>query len=594
MLWRQRALAGRAPRSQLPGEAALPGWLTPPPVRRLSRAEGATSGAQARAAPPAQLFSSRPSLRSFHAPLPISGTNRCSSAGCGSPSQDAGVRGQRSRTPGLRQHLPQYDAGSVAAATRQAREAREEGGDARCGLGSGRVCQPNAPTADLSFPFLCPASSFLRGSPSPDAAATAQCRCTRIPLTQSPLHCQVSPEAPARSLDTLDYAGWVRHTRSAAPLSPGSEVLVEGPGGDLAERLRVRWVRVSRSSHAALTTIDLQDLADCTSLLGTEAPSSADSSASQNPSLQTEDDFSLQNFRDTVDDLIAGKYSSSLMSPPLTDGDFPFSPCDVSSFGSCLSPSLDPPALGSPQLPPPPCAPDLPPPPTEQYWKEVADQNQRALGTALIENNQVRTPVVRNLGVRSGPSTEHKLGTVKLHVTLTQKQEEIASLRERNVQLKELASRTRHLASVLDKLMITQSPPEPFQIKATTKRSLEELLCAAGQAGQGCSEVDAILRDISQRCDEALQNRDPKRPRLQQEPGSNNCNSRNLHGAFRGMRTDCSTSSVNLSHSELEEGGSFSTPIRSHSTIRTLAFPQGKAFTIRTVTGGYKFRWVPS
>ncbi|KAL6030034.1 hypothetical protein STEG23_006802 [Scotinomys teguina] len=259
--------------------------------------------------------------------------------------------------------------------------------------------------------------------------------------------------------------------------------------------------------------------------------------------------------------------SSSLMSPALTDGDFSFSPGDVSSFESCLSPSLDPPALGSPPLPPRPCAPD--PPPTEQYWKEVADQNQRALGTALIENNQ-------------------------LHVTLTQKQEEIASLRERNVQLKELASRTRHLASVLDKLMITQSPAESFQIKATSKRSLEELLCAAGQAGQDCSEVDAILKDISQRCDEALQNRDPKRPRLQQDPGSKNCCSRNLHGAFRGLRTDCSANSVNLSHSELQEDGSFSTPIRSHSTIRTLAFPQGKAFTIRTVTGGYKFRWVPS
>lgn len=38
----------------------------------------------------------------------------------------------------------------------------------------------------------------------------------------------------------------------------------------------------------------------------------------------------------------------------------------------------------------------------------------------------------------------------QLHATLTQKQEEIASLRERNVRLKELASRTRHLASVLD------------------------------------------------------------------------------------------------------------------------------------------------
>lgn len=139
--------------------------------------------------------------------------------------------------------------------------------------------------------------------------------------------------------------------------------------------------------------------------------------------------------------------------------------------------------------------------------------------------------------------------------------------------------------------MITQSPAEPFQLKATTKRSLEELFSATGQAGQGCAEVDAILRDISQRCEEALQNRDPKRPRLQQEPDSKDCSTRNLHGVFRGLRTDCS---VNLSHSELEEGGSFSTPIRSHSTIRTLAFPQGKAFTIRTVTGGYKFRWVPS
>ncbi|XP_003408085.1 multicilin [Loxodonta africana] len=314
----------------------------------------------------------------------------------------------------------------------------------------------------------------------------------------------------------------------------------------------------------ALTTIDLQDLADCSSLLGSDAPPSGNPTTSQSHSLQAEPDFvDLQDFRDTVDDLIAD--SSSLMSPPLVDGDFPFSPCDVSPFGACLSPPLDPRALPSPPL----CPPDVPPP--EQYWKEVADQNQRALGDALVENNQ-------------------------LHVTLTQKQEEIASLKERNVQLKELASRTRHLASVLDKLMITQSrdcwaAAEPFQLKATTKRSLEELFSAAGQ---DCAEVDAILREISERCDEALQSHDPKRPRLQAEPASTDGRPGNLHGAFRGLRTDCSRSALNLSHSELEEGGSFSTPIRSHSTIRTLAFPQGNAFTIRTASGGYKFRWVPS
>uniref|UniRef100_A0A8C2PBS6 Multicilin n=1 Tax=Capra hircus TaxID=9925 RepID=A0A8C2PBS6_CAPHI len=302
-----------------------------------------------------------------------------------------------------------------------------------------------------------------------------------------------------------------------------------------------------------LTTIDLQDLADCSSFLGSDPPPGGDSAASQSNSLQTAADFDLQDFRDTVDNLIAD--SSSLMSPSLAGGDFPFSPSDILPFGPCISPPLSPPEVPLP----------------EQYWKEVADQNQRALGDALIENNQ-------------------------LHATLTQKQEEIASLKERNVQLKELASRTRHLASVLDKLMITHSrdpgaAAEPFLLKATAKRSLEELFSAAGQ---DCAEVDAVLREISERCDEALQSRDPKRLRLQPEPPSLDRRPGNLHGAFPGLRTDCSRSTLNLSHSELEEGGSFSTPIRSHSTIRTLAFPQGNAFTIRTANGGYKFRWIPS
>ncbi|XP_021117081.1 multicilin [Heterocephalus glaber] len=362
-------------------------------------------------------------------------------------------------------------------------------------------------------------------------------------------------------------AGWVRRAQQGASL-PGLRRPGEGSSGQLGGEAEVRLARVSRSPRAALTTIDLQDLADCSSLLGSVAPPIGDPDASQNHSLQTEADFDLQNFRDTVDDLIAD--SSSLMSPPLVDSDFPFSPCNdgsVSPFGPGLSPPLDPQALKSPPL----CPPDKPSLPLEQYWKEVADQNQRALGDALVENNQ-------------------------LHVTLTQKQKEIASLKERNVQLKELASRTRHLAAVLDKLMITQSrefgtAAETFLLKATAKRSLEELVSAAGQ---DCAEVDAILREISQSCDEALENRDPKRPRVQLEPASADGRPSNLHGAFRGLRTDCSPSVLNLSHSELEEGGSFSTPIRSHSTIRTLAFPQGNAFTIRTASGGYKFRWVPS
>lgn len=40
-------------------------------------------------------------------------------------------------------------------------------------------------------------------------------------------------------------------------------------------------MRVSGSARAALTTIDLQDLADCSSLLGSDAPPSGDLAALQ-------------------------------------------------------------------------------------------------------------------------------------------------------------------------------------------------------------------------------------------------------------------------------------------------------------------------
>ncbi|XP_054570306.1 multicilin [Eptesicus fuscus] len=305
----------------------------------------------------------------------------------------------------------------------------------------------------------------------------------------------------------------------------------------------------------AFATIDLQDLADC-SLLGPHAPPAGDPAASQSHGPQTAAGWDPQDFRATVEELLADP--SPWLSPPLAGGDFPYSPGDSLPFGPCLSPPPDPRAL-----PPPP-------PPPEQYWREVADQNQRALGDALVENSQ-------------------------LHATLTQKQEEIASLRERNVRLKELASRTRHLASVLDKLMITQAPEgeaaEPRLPKAAAKRSLEELL---GAAGPDCAHVDAILRDLAERCEEVLRSRDPKRLRLQPEPASLASRPGHLHGAFRGLRTDCSQRAPDLSRGELDEGGSFCTPIRSHGTIRTLSFPQGNAFTIRTASGGYKFRWVPS
>lgn len=42
----------------------------------------------------------------------------------------------------------------------------------------------------------------------------------------------------------------------------------------------------------------------------------------------------------------------------------------------------------------------------------MADQNQRALGTALIENNQVGTLVAGDFGIEPGPGVEQKLGVV--------------------------------------------------------------------------------------------------------------------------------------------------------------------------------------
>ncbi|EMP41363.1 Protein Idas [Chelonia mydas] len=255
---------------------------------------------------------------------------------------------------------------------------------------------------------------------------------------------------------------------------------------------------------------------------------------------------------------------SSLMPPPLDTADFTFPLGDGSAFSPCIQ------RLQNNPLPHMNLQNSA-----EQYWKDVADQNQKALGDALVENNQ-------------------------LHVTLTQKQEEITSLKERNVQLKELASQAKQLACVLDKLMIHQSKEgaDAFLPRSSAKRSLEQLYAARQE---DCAEVDEILREISDTCNAALQtideHREAKRPRLQAEaaraPGSPG-QAIHMYGAFSGLQTCSSRSAVDLSNSELEEGVSFRTSITDHGTIRTLAFPQGNAFTIRTATGGYKFRWVPS
>lgn len=76
--------------------------------------------------------------------------------------------------------------------------------------------------------------------------------------------------------------------RGREVLAPGLRCPGEGSSGKSGVEAQGPPARVSRSPRAALTTIDLQDLADCTSLLGSDAPPSGDPAASQVPSLSVE------------------------------------------------------------------------------------------------------------------------------------------------------------------------------------------------------------------------------------------------------------------------------------------------------------------
>ncbi|MEE6458226.1 hypothetical protein FKM82_000228 [Ascaphus truei] len=326
------------------------------------------------------------------------------------------------------------------------------------------------------------------------------------------------------------------------------------------------------TEDSALGTIDWQDLADCNSVI--QQDSDAGDVTQQGHCLQGEPEFDLQEFRDAVDNFISDQ--SSLMQTGIgSAGDYQLPPCDVSVFDPCMTTPIHP--QQAHLLPPINVQPI---PSTEQYWRDVADHNQKALGDALVENNQ-------------------------LHVTLTEKQGEITSLKERNVQLKELANQAKQLASVLDKLVGHRSrdsdkvTSDALLTRPSVKRSLEEFYPQSN--AQDCKQVDEILREISEKCNAALWNFDPreaKRPKLHSEdpmvidcPGESITNS-NMYGAFHGLKT--STGSVDMCNTDLEEDLSFRTSIRDHCTIRTLAFPQGNAFTIRTGGGGYKFRWVPN
>ncbi|KAI3372649.1 hypothetical protein L3Q82_023128, partial [Scortum barcoo] len=203
------------------------------------------------------------------------------------------------------------------------------------------------------------------------------------------------------------------------------------------------------------------------------------------------------------------------------------------------------------------------------HWKGIAQCQSRVLGDSMEVNSQ-------------------------LHETLHRKQEEIDSLQERNLHLRQLASRAKHLASVLEKLMTVREPnvrePEPCGNKTSKISPCKRQRLDEGYETESSDSVEDMLRDISTRCNAVLHST-AAGTKHQQESETIR-----MYGAFTGLQTSVSKdSSVVTDGAEPEESiSSFRTSIREHCTIKTQVFPHGHAFTSRTQQGGYRFRWVPN
>ncbi|XP_036069336.1 multicilin [Oryzias melastigma] len=195
------------------------------------------------------------------------------------------------------------------------------------------------------------------------------------------------------------------------------------------------------------------------------------------------------------------------------------------------------------------------------YWENMADCHGQALGKAMVVNNE-------------------------LHQTFHKQQEELDSLEERNLHLKELASRAKHLSLVLEKLMTVR------------ELHMEEAVTPCIDAPQGSSKrqrlnedsfdsVEDMLRDISSRCNAVLLTSSTA-PRLPHQSEAIR-----VFGSFSGIQMSTFSSAVDGAQAE-ECVSSFKTSVREHGTIRTKVFPHGHAFTSKTQQGGYRFRWVPN
>ncbi|XP_068560414.1 multicilin [Cebidichthys violaceus] len=296
------------------------------------------------------------------------------------------------------------------------------------------------------------------------------------------------------------------------------------------------------------STIAWDDLEDCASAVRREG----DSLGSQ----VNESDGDDQDFGDYALDFMAD-------SPATLESSL--SPAELVPFQGCVLPLLAPQwcfssgaglVHASTEAGHQPSAQDRAP------WQGIAQYQGRALGASIEVNHQ-------------------------LHETLRRRQEEVDSLQERNLPLRQLASRAKRLASVLERLMTVREPParEPATPRggnaspSPCKRQRPD----EGYETEPSDSVEDMLRDISTRCNAVLHGTRPPR-----EPEAVR-----MHGAFSGLRTSVSGGSAADGAEPDESVSSFRTSVREHCTMRTRVFPHGRAFTSRTQRGGYRFRWVP-
>ncbi|KAF0034200.1 hypothetical protein F2P81_014266 [Scophthalmus maximus] len=274
-----------------------------------------------------------------------------------------------------------------------------------------------------------------------------------------------------------------------------------------------------------------------------------------------------------ADDQDFGDYALDFMADSPTTLESSLSPAELIPFQGCVIPPLTPrPEFSAEESPIINSFAQAAHPPAEDgaLWKGIAQCQGMELGHSVEVNNQ-------------------------LHEALHRRQEEINSLQDRNLHLRQLASRAKHLASVLEKLMTVRDPherePVPSCGHKTSLSPCKRQRLDEGYETESSDSVEEMLRDISTRCNAVLHST-AVGTRVRTEPETVR-----MFGAFSGLQTVVSKEglSARTDGAQAEESvSSFRTSVREHCTIRTQVFPHGRAFTSRTQEGGYRFRWVPN